>query len=77
LRIVANEWYDRATGKTVTSVENSGTKLIGTGGSHIGSSPHNLIVSTIPDEIKMSGVGNSKTIGISMKDRAAILPADA
>jgi predicted AlkP superfamily pyrophosphatase or phosphodiesterase len=72
--IVANEWYDRETGKTVTSVEDSGTKLVGIGGNRIGSSPHNLIVSTIPDEIKMSGSGNSKTIGISMKDRAAILP---
>jgi len=72
--IVSNEWYDRATGKTVTSVEDRDTKPVGIEGNHVGSSPHNLVVSTLPDEIKMSGGGKSKTIGISMKDRAAILP---
>jgi predicted AlkP superfamily pyrophosphatase or phosphodiesterase len=72
--IVSNEWYDRASGKTVTSVEDSATKLLGVAGDRIGSSPHNLIVSTLPDEIKMATGLRSKTIGISMKDRAAILP---
>jgi hypothetical protein len=33
-----------------------------------------LLVSTEPDEVKMQGV-ESKTIGISIKDRSAILPA--
>ncbi len=73
--IVGNEWYDRASGKSVTSVQDSGTKLVGVEGDHVGSSPHNLIISTLADEIKMSGNSESKTIGISMKDRAAILPS--
>jgi predicted AlkP superfamily pyrophosphatase or phosphodiesterase len=70
--IVGNEWYDRETGKTVTSVSDPATKLLGANGD--GSSPRRLIVSTLGDQIKMSGQ-QSKVIGISIKDRAAILPA--
>ena len=70
--IVANDWYDRESGKQVTSVEDAGTKLLG-GTTAIGSSPSRLLVSTISDELKMSGRA-SKAIGISIKDRGAILP---
>lgn len=72
--IIGNEWYDRKTGKTITSVEDAETKLLGADGP-IGSSPHNLVVSTLGDELKIADQGSSKVIGISMKDRAAILPA--
>ena len=44
--IIANDWYDRATGKQVTSVEDPGTKLLG-GTEGVGSSPHRLLVSSI------------------------------
>ena len=70
--IVGNDWYDRESGKQVTSVEDPATKLLG-GTAAIGSSPHRLLVSTIADELKMSGQA-SKSIGISIKDRSAILP---
>ena len=70
--IVGNEWYDRATAKTVTSVSDPETKLIPAG--RPGSSPRRLLVSTVGDELKMQG-GDSKVIGVSIKDRSAILPA--
>jgi predicted AlkP superfamily pyrophosphatase or phosphodiesterase len=70
--IVGNEWFERETGKVVTSVSDPSTKLLGADGA--GSSPRRLLVSTLGDEIKMSGQP-SKVIGISIKDRAAILPA--
>jgi predicted AlkP superfamily pyrophosphatase or phosphodiesterase len=70
--IVGNEWYDRATGKQVTSVSDPATKLLAAAGE--GSSPHRLLVSTVADELKMSGRAAGKAIGISMKDRSAILP---
>jgi len=73
--IIGNEWFDRDTGKTITSVEDSATRLIGVDGEKKGSSPHNLVVSALGDEIKIANGGASKVIGISMKDRAAILPA--
>jgi predicted AlkP superfamily pyrophosphatase or phosphodiesterase len=73
--IIGNEWYDRSLDKTITSVEDTATTLVGVGGNKEGSSPHNLIVSTLGDEIKIADRGTSKVIGISMKDRAAILPS--
>lgn len=73
--IIGNDWYDRASGKTITSVEDAKTKLLGAGDGKKGSSPHNLIVSTLGDEIKIADRSTTKVIGISMKDRAAILPS--
>ena len=71
--IVGNSWYDRVEGKTVTSVSDSNTKLVGGDGQ--GSSPRRLLVDTIGDELRKASGGKSHVIGISHKDRAAILPA--
>ena len=38
-------------------------------------SPHNLLVTTICDELKLATNFRSKVIGIALKDRAGILPA--
>ncbi len=72
--IVSNLWWDSDTGKTVTSVSDDQTKLLGGSGNAAGSSPARLLVSTIGDELKISGKGG-KVIGISLKDRSAILPS--
>jgi hypothetical protein len=71
--IVGNDWYDREEGKHVTSISDPGTKLLG--GTGEGASPHRMLVSTVGDELKMSNGKQSRVIGISLKDRAAILPA--
>ena len=72
--IIGNSWWDPAKKKTVTSVSDDNTDLIGATGSSSGSSPRKLLVSTVPDELKISGKGG-KSFGISIKDRSAILPA--
>jgi predicted AlkP superfamily pyrophosphatase or phosphodiesterase len=72
--IIGNEWYDRASKKTVTSVSDPQTTLLGAKPGRPGSSPRRLLVSTVGDELKMQG-GDSKVIGVSIKDRSAILPA--
>jgi len=69
--IIGNEWWDRTTGAAVTSVSDPQTQLLGATGT--GSSPRRLLQSTVGDELKSSGKGG-KVIGVSMKDRAAILP---
>jgi predicted AlkP superfamily pyrophosphatase or phosphodiesterase len=71
--IVGNEWFDREIKANVTSVSDPASKLVG-GAGGIGSSPRRFLVSTLGDEIRMQG-RNSKVIGISIKDRSAILPA--
>lgn len=70
--IVGNEWYDREAGKTIASVQDESVTLLG--GTGAGVSPKRMLVSTIGDELKMAH-GESKVIGISLKDRSAILPA--
>jgi predicted AlkP superfamily pyrophosphatase or phosphodiesterase len=72
--IIGNEWFDRETGKMVTSVSDDATKLLG-GNGGAGSSPRRLVGSTLGDEIKIAGPADSTVIGMSLKDRAAILPA--
>jgi len=76
--IIGNDWYDRASGKVVTSVSDEATKLLGGTTGAVGASPRRLLVSTFPDELKIAAPGGPKAtrvIGISIKDRAAILPA--
>jgi len=41
----------------------------------IGSSPRNLRATTIGDELRLATQGKSKVYGVSLKDRASILPA--
>jgi predicted AlkP superfamily pyrophosphatase or phosphodiesterase len=71
--IVANEWFDRASGQTVTSVSDPTTKLVGGTRSRSGSSPRRLLVSTVGDELKVR-YPESKVVSVSIKDRSAILP---
>jgi hypothetical protein len=69
--IAANDWYERENGQITSSVNDDKTELVG--GDGVGSSPKRLLVSTVADEIKMAHRGESKTIGLSLKDRSAIL----
>ena len=72
--IVGNEWFDRSTNHSVTSVSDDTTFLLGGAPKARGSSPNRLLVSTVSDELKMAG-RSRKVIGISAKDRASILPS--
>lgn len=74
--IIANEWSDRDTGKVVTSVSDDTATLLGQEGvPGRASSPRRLMASTLGDELRMASNDRSKVIGISVKDRSAILPA--
>ena len=72
--IIGNEWYDRESGRVVTSVFDPSTTLVGGVPGEPGSSPRRLQVSTVADELKISS-SDSHVIGVSIKDRSAILPA--
>ncbi len=74
--IVANEWYDRASGKGVNCVNDPNQKPIGTDAVGSGTvSPWRLMTTTITDELKLATQQRSKVIGVSIKDRGAVLPA--
>ncbi|MBI4877055.1 MAG: alkaline phosphatase family protein [Acidobacteria bacterium] len=70
--IAGNEWFDRESGKQVTSVTDDSTALLGAPGQ--GASPRRLLVTTVGDELKIATRGRARVYGISIKDRAAILP---
>jgi predicted AlkP superfamily pyrophosphatase or phosphodiesterase len=73
--IVANEWWDSKKKRMVTSVEDDATKILGIPGEKDGASPHNLMADTLGDELKLATQGKSRVFGVSLKDRAAVLPA--
>lgn len=73
--IVGNEWFNQQTGKTIYCVEDSSVATVGSSTKAGLMSPKNLLVSTITDQLKIANNHQSKTIGIALKDRGAILPA--
>jgi predicted AlkP superfamily pyrophosphatase or phosphodiesterase len=73
--IIGNEWLDRASGKRVTSVSDESVKLLGGLPNDPASSPSRLMASTVGDELRLATNDRAKVIGISVKDRSAILPA--
>src|SRR5665213_1902597 len=73
--IVGNDWIDQLTGKASYCTEDSSVQSVGTTGKVGEMSPHNLLVSTITDELRLATNFKSRVVGVSLKDRAAILPA--
>lgn len=78
----ANQWWDldRNKERPVSSVEDERYALVGLpAGSPAqpGRSPRNLLASTVGDELRLDTKGQAKLFGVSLKDRAAILPAGA
>lgn len=73
--IVANEWWDQKKNRMVTSVEDDGTRQVGVAGNNAGASPHNLLADTLGDELKLATQGKARVFAVSLKDRAAVLPA--
>src|SRR5215210_418703 len=73
--IVGNDWPDRDSGRFVTSVTDTTAVVLGGVEGDIAASPRRLMASTLGDEMRLQTNDRSKVIGISVKDRSAILPA--
>lgn len=71
--IVSNNFY--INGRPTYCVSDSTVTPVGTTADEGRMSPRNLLATGIGDMLKMATDGRSKVIGISLKDRAAILPA--
>lgn len=72
--IIGNDWYDRRLKLLVNCVGDSIQKPVGT---DIGGmvSPWRMLSSTITDELKLATQKRAKVVGVSVKDRGAVLPA--
>ncbi|MDH4403373.1 MAG: alkaline phosphatase family protein [Flavobacterium sp.] len=74
--IVGNDWFNRSTGKEVYCTDDASVRILGDGKTDEGEmSPKNLQSTTITDELRLDTNFKGKVIGISLKDRGAILPA--
>ena len=73
--IVGNNWIDRASGKNVYCTDDSTVTGVGSNNEAGKMSPKNMMTTTIADQLRLSDNFKSKVIGISLKDRGAILPA--
>jgi predicted AlkP superfamily pyrophosphatase or phosphodiesterase len=70
--IVGNDWYDRALRRRVNVVEDPTVRVVGGRGRT--ASPANLVGFTVGDLLKVLSPA-SRVVGLSLKDRAAILLA--
>ena len=72
--IIANDWYEQSTGRKVKCVTDDSANVLAGRQGEKGYSPRQLLCSTIGDELRLADNDRSKVIGISAKNRSAILP---
>jgi predicted AlkP superfamily pyrophosphatase or phosphodiesterase len=73
--IISNNWYDKFLKKSIYCVDDDTYKTVGNNGTYGQKSPKRLFTSTITDQLHLAQNMRGKTIGVSIKDRSAILPA--
>ena len=73
--IIANDWYDKQLKKYVYCAEDKSVKTVGSESKDGLMSPNRMLTTTITDELKLATNFKGKVIGVSLKDRGAILPA--
>ncbi len=73
--IIGNSWYDKESKKSVNCVEDPAQKAVGVTSDGGDVSPWRLMTTTVTDELKLFSQKRSKVIGMSFKDRGAVLPA--
>ncbi len=73
--IIANDWYDKETKKMVYCAGDDSVLAVGTDSELERRSPHRMKSTTFADENRLFTQLKGKSIGISIKDRGAVLPA--
>lgn len=73
--IIANNWYDKTIKKSVYCAGDKTVQSVGTQSTAGQMSPRRMKTTTFADENRLFTQLKGKTIGISIKDRGAILPA--
>ncbi|TVQ03047.1 MAG: alkaline phosphatase family protein [Balneolaceae bacterium] len=74
--VMGNSWFVRELSRSINVIEVPGYDAVGgTEDSDGAKAPSNMLTTTIGDELRLHTNNRSKVIGISRKDRGAILPA--
>ncbi len=73
--IVGNDWYDVDLKRNMHVVEDQSVEGVGSSNPEHKRSPKNLQSSTLADQIRLATNFRSKSIGVALKDRGAILTA--
>lgn len=73
--VIANDWYDKTTGKNVYCAGDDSYESVGTDSDAGKMSPHRNNVTTITDQLRLATQMRGKTIAVAMKDRGAVMPA--
>ena len=73
--IIGNDWYDKDIKKMVYCAGDDTVQAVGAETEDGQMSPHRMKTTTFTDENRLFTQMQGKTIGISIKDRGAILPA--
>ena len=73
--IIGNEWYDKELKRSVNCVEDPEHKVLGVDDGNGDVSPWRMLSTTVTDELELATQKRAKVVGISIKDRGAVLPA--
>lgn len=73
--IISNTWYNKVANNSMYCTRDFLVNTIGSESASGKMSPKNMLGTTITDELKLATNNKGKVIGMSIKDRGAILPA--
>lgn len=73
--IISNSWYDKELKRAVNCVEDGRYTIVGAAQGNGDVSPFRMLSTTITDELKISTQRRAHVVGLSIKDRGAVLPA--
>jgi hypothetical protein len=73
--IIENRWFSREKNRTTYVTDDPDVETVGSQTDEGKMSPRYLMTTTIGDELRLHNNMESKVVGVSLKDRGAILPA--
>jgi len=73
--IIGNDWYEKESKAMVNCVGDARQKPVGNDAGNGDVSPYRMLTTTISDELELATQRRAKVIGLSIKDRGAVLPA--
>lgn len=73
--IIGNNWYDKFANRMIYNASDDAVQGVGSNTEAGMMSPRRMLTTTVTDQLELHTQGKAKVVGISLKDRGAILPA--